>query len=182
MKKQKIIIFDNLYKEDLEKEVNDWLNNKNNKDIKVLSISASNKNQYGGYIAVVHYEYEENLFNEITPEKNIECFSKKTSLKSLHWEKITIECFFENCEKKKLCVHCDTVEKAKKFTEALIKFKNTTIGPLTSEQIRNINCYWTEFFDIFKEETCYQRDFYCYKEWYLKNGYTIYEFEDIIFE
>lgn len=164
MIKQKIKIFSSSCKGDVENDVNDWLNNENNKGIKVLNIAVSNKNQDGGYTVVVHYEYEENFSNKNAPEK------------------ITIESFFENCEKNKLCVHCDTPEKARIFTLALLEFKNATIGPLSSEQVKNFKLNWTEFWYNFKGKTCYTLNGYCYKNWFLKNEYKIYEFEDIIFD
>ena len=152
MIKQKIKVFEATYKEDLEKHVNDWLNNKNNKDIKVLSISASNGNQYGGFIVVIHYECEENFSNEFTPLKNL--------------KKITITDFKNNSYSKKMCIHCDTEEKAKILYENIKRSFGSAV------------IHWNDY----KETTCYTAYGYGSIEYFKDNGYKIYEFEDIIFE
>lgn len=154
MVKQKIKVFEATYKEDLEKKVNDWLNNKNNQDIKVSSISASNQNKYGGYIVVIHYEYEENFSNEFTTPN----IRKKITLREF-WTTLSIH--------RKICIHCDTKEKVKKF------FENTN----------KANCKDKEdSWDEYKEATCFSAYGYASIEYFKDNGYTIYEFEDIIFE
>ena len=160
MVKQKIKVFDATYKEDLEKHVNDWLNNKNNKDIKVLSISASNQNQYGGFIVVIHYECEENISNEFIIPNN---FKKTNNLK-----KITLREFWTTLSiYRKICIHCDTKEKVRKI------FENTN----------KANCKDKEdSWDEYKEATCFSAYGYGPIEYFKDNEYTIYEFEDIIFE
>lgn len=152
MIKQKIKVFEATCKEGLEKYVNDWLNNKNNKDLKILNISASNRNQYGGYIAVVHYECEESFFSEFSPLKNL--------------KKITITDFKNNSYSKKMCIHCDTEEKAR----------------ILCENIKRSLCFDTIHWNDYKETTCYGDYGYGPIEYFKDNGYKIYEFEDIIFE
>lgn len=150
IKKQMIRIFEATYKADLEKEVESWLNDGNNKHI--LNMSASNRHQYGGYMVVVHYEGEYTFDDRFKP--------------FINHEKITITDFKEKSYSEKMCIHCDTEGKAKTLFEYL------------KSSINGVATFWGEY----RENTCYTVYGYGSIKYFKDNGYTIYEFEDVIFD
>lgn len=85
-------------------------------------------------------------------------------------KKITLKEFWES--KEKLVIHCDTEEKAKTLLSAFDKMGKRwrSIDKYTSK-----NCW-----NIYEEDTCYSNDgFYDNKDFYIGQGVTIYEFEDV---
>lgn len=87
--------------------------------------------------------------------------------------KITIEEFWNS--KKKIAIHCDTEEKANKLLKAFDKLgKKWAYGDSYLEK----NCW-----NGYEEYTCYSNNNgYTSINWYKKNDYKIYEFEDVIIE
>lgn len=89
-------------------------------------------------------------------------------------DKITLKQFWKS--KEKLAIHCDTEEKANRLSRAFDK-----IGKKWSDGSRYIsnNC-WDA---MYKKDTCYSNAAgYCRIDWYKKNGWKVYEFEDVIIE
>lgn len=89
--------------------------------------------------------------------------------------KITLKEFFYSYSAEDLAIHCDTEEKANKLLEAFDKF-----GQKWCNRERYIDDnYWK----IEKENTCYDNtNEYSPFDYYKAHDYTIYEFEDVIFE
>lgn len=90
-------------------------------------------------------------------------------------EKITIKDFWNS--KENLAIHCNTEEKADKLLEAFDKMGKKWCD---GESYIEDNC-WSEY----KEHTCYDNDKdsgYSPVNFYNADNYTIYEFEDVIFE
>lgn len=88
-------------------------------------------------------------------------------------DKITLKQFWKS--KEKLAIHCDTEEKANRLSRAFDK-----IGKKWSDGSRYIsnNC-WDA---MYKKDTCYSNAAgYCRIDWYKKNGWKVYEFEDVDF-
>lgn len=85
--------------------------------------------------------------------------------------KMTLQEFWES--KKKLVIHCETEEQAKKFCEESNKLGKAWCNHynfLTSDNM------WNDY----KESTCYtNKGEYCYKGWFEKHKYRILEFEEI---
>ena len=85
-------------------------------------------------------------------------------------KKITLKEFFESDET--LAIHCNTEERANILLKAFDKMGKTWTGG-DSYLDKNL---WGGY----KEETCYENDgTYCGKEFYLDNGYKVYEFEEV---
>ena len=85
-------------------------------------------------------------------------------------KKITLKEFWES--KEKLVIHCDTEEKAKTLLSAFDKIGKEwcTNNKYTSKN------YWK----VYEEDTCYSNSFgYANKDFYTRQGATIYEFEDV---
>lgn len=88
-------------------------------------------------------------------------------------DKITIKEFWNS--KKKLAIHCNTEEKADKLLEAFDKFGEKW---KSGNRYTKFNCWCDDF-----ENTCYSNtNRYSSIDSYKRRGYTIYEFEDVIFE
>lgn len=99
---------------------------------------------------------------------------KQYTLKDLGLnDKITLRQFWKS--KEKLAIHCDTEEKANKLSRAFDK-----IGKKWADGSRYIsyNCWDTRY----KKDTCYSNAAgYCRIDWYKKNGWKVYEFDDVDF-
>lgn len=76
---------------------------------------------------------------------------------------ITLKEFFESQEN--MAIHCSTEEKA---NELLKKFKEFGHN-------RKYTCW-----KVYEGDTCYSSCGYANKQWYLDNGYIVYEYEDVI--
>ena len=85
-------------------------------------------------------------------------------------KKITLKEFWES--KEKLVIHCDTEEKAKTLLSAFDKIGKEW---WTNDKYTSKN-YWK----VYEEDTCYSNSFgYANKDFYTRQGATIYEFEDV---
>lgn len=88
-------------------------------------------------------------------------------------KKITLTEFWAS--KEKLAIHCDTEEKANELLQAFHK-----LGKKWSSDMSYLDC---DYYSIYKQNTCYSNDnAYAYYNWYRKNGYTIYEFDEVDLE
>lgn len=88
-------------------------------------------------------------------------------------KKITLSEFFKSG--KQLAIHCDTKEKANILLKAFDKLgKKWCAGAFYTEKTN-----WDEY----KEKTCYSNEgTFCYKDWLLRLGTKVYEFEEVILE
>lgn len=88
-------------------------------------------------------------------------------------DKITLDDFF-SMEKGKVCIHCDTREKASKLLSEFDKLgKYWFVGD--SYLVKD---YWS----CYEDKTCYTNDgCYCGVFSAEKNSFKVYEFEDIVF-
>lgn len=99
-------------------------------------------------------------------EKELQEVKKQLKTK----KKITLEEFWGSEEK--LVIHCDTEEKAQTLLSVFDKMGKRwrSIDKYTSK-----NCW-----NVYEEDTCYSNDgFYDNKDFYIEQGVTIYEFEDV---
>ncbi len=89
-------------------------------------------------------------------------------------KKITLTQFFDT-KKEILAIHCDTEEKANKLLEAFDKLGKTWCDD-TSYLSSN------EYY-FYKDETCYSNQGgYAERDFYKKNSFKIYEFDEIDLE
>lgn len=88
-------------------------------------------------------------------------------------KKITLTEFWAS--KEKLAIHCDTEEKAKTLLNAFDK-----LGKKWNSYMSYLD---RDYYSIDKQNTCYSNDNrYAPYDWYEKNGYTIYEFDEVDLE
>ena len=85
-------------------------------------------------------------------------------------ESITLEEFWKS--ERKIAIHCNTKEKAKKLLNAFDKM---------CKKWRNGDSYLeNDYYSLKYENTCYSNDNrFDGISWYRLNCYTIYEFEDV---
>ena len=87
--------------------------------------------------------------------------------------KITLTEFWNS--KEKLAIHCDTEEKANKLLTAFDKMGKKWVS---GNSYLKVNCW-----DEYEKDTCYSNQYrYTEINFYKKDNYTIYEFEDVDFE
>ena len=130
---------------------------------------------------VINFKDTEGLilphFKENTMYKGME-LDKKYTLEELGLvqknknTKIKLSEFWNS--KEKLAIHCDTEEKANKLLKAFDKMDKKWAS---GNSYLELNCW-----NSYQKDTCYSNTHgYCYIDWFKKNGYKIYEFEDIDF-
>lgn len=84
--------------------------------------------------------------------------------------KITLEEFWNS--KDKIAIHCDTEEKSDNLLRAF-----ASMGKRWHSGVSYVTY---NFYGFYKQNTCYSNDcYYCRYEFYRKDGYKIYEYDEI---